>query len=154
MAPLPDKMVYEPRVKTGVCALYKVENPSASPQRAKARFPSRYTIYYSTCLYSKCTKFCFRNLGNSWIIGQVLKYYKNQLNNLIEPIHFDSIIECSFKTLKIPWTRSHNIFLFLRNICVGMVQVIKYYENQLNNLMEPIYTYSIIQSSRDAIIWK
>ena len=31
-APLPDKIVCEPRPKTGVCALYKVENPSASPR--------------------------------------------------------------------------------------------------------------------------
>ena len=31
-APLPDKIVCEPRAKTGVCVLYKVGNPSASPR--------------------------------------------------------------------------------------------------------------------------
>ena len=31
-APLPDKIVYEPREKTGIFALFEVENPSASPR--------------------------------------------------------------------------------------------------------------------------
>ena len=31
-APLPDKIVCEPRAKTGVCALNKVGNASASPR--------------------------------------------------------------------------------------------------------------------------